>query len=285
MHYLGIDAGASATKWALINEEAKVAAGVLDAMDGHLYRPASLSRMQSVLSEISGQIGDQRVSSVYIGITGVTHDGTIEKEINSVFDCPSTVVSDIELAYHANFPTGEGILLYAGTGSVAFAIDENSEKQQVGGWGYLLGDEGAGYWIGKEGIRNAMMAIEAQQSVRPGSLADKILQGMSAKDWHGVKGFVYSKDRSAIAALSKIVNSCAEQGDEEAISILQKAAGQLADLVFRMDKKMTRKSLPVVFTGGISSSNHLCLELEKFLRMRLNTSSVDIALRAAELAR
>jgi len=285
MHYLGIDAGASATKWALINEKGIVASGVGEAMDGHLYREASVARMQKVLGEISIEIKGLKVDSVFMGITGVTHDGSIEKEIHSVFKSKSTVVSDIELAYRANFADGDGILLYAGTGSVVYAIDENASVHQIGGWGYLLGDEGAGYWIGKEAIRCALYQIESKKVIQEASLAALILEEISAHDWNTVKGFVYSQDRSAIAALSKIVDIAALSGDVDAIKILNKAAGHLADLVDRIDKQLMRKSLPIKFTGGISASKSLYSELEKFLRMRVSISTADIALRAAELAR
>jgi glucosamine kinase len=285
MHYLGIDAGASATKWALINENGPVASGVREAMDGHLYREASVQRMRKVLNEIADEIKGHAVTSVFMGITGVTHDGSIEKEITSVFGCQSKVVSDIELAYRANFADGDGILLYAGTGSVAYAIDENASVHQIGGWGYLLGDEGAGYWIGKEAIREALFHIESKKQIAASSLTGQILKEINASDWNTVKGFVYSQDRSAIAALSKIVDGAALTGDTSAIKILNKAAGHLADLVNRTDHQLFRKALPVKFTGGISGSKSLYLELEKFLRMRVSISTADIALRAAELAR
>lgn len=285
MYYLGIDAGASATKWALINENGPVASGVREAMDGHLYRETSVERMRKVLREIADEIKGHAMASVFMGITGVTHDGSIEKEINSVFACSSTVVSDIELAYRANFADGDGILLYAGTGSVAYAIDEKGAVHQIGGWGYLLGDEGAGYWIGKEAIRFSLFQIETSEEIAIGSLAKLILDEIKAHDWTTVKGFVYSQDRSAIAALSKVVDSAALAGDGDAINILNKAAGHLAELISRTDHQLSRKSLPVKFTGGISSSKSLYRELEKFLRMRVSISTVDIALRAAELAR
>jgi N-acetylglucosamine kinase-like BadF-type ATPase len=285
MNFLGIDAGASATKWVLINDSGTVASGRRDAMDGHIYREASLERMRRVLSEISEEIKDSKVSAVYMGITGVTNDGSIEREIETSFRCPSRVVSDIELAYRANFEVGEGILLYAGTGSVAYAIDEKSEAHKIGGWGYLLGDEGAGYWIGKEAIRLSLFELEKKGKINEGSLSDQILKEIQASDWDGVKTFVYSKDRAEIAALSKIVDRAAEAGDLEAISILTKAASHLGDLVNRTDGVLVRKSLPVKFTGGISGSKILYAELEKYLRMRVSISTVDIALRAAELAR
>jgi N-acetylglucosamine kinase-like BadF-type ATPase len=285
MHYLGIDAGASATKWVLINQNGPLASGVLEAMDGHLYRESSVERMRKVLKEISTEINGVQIDAVYMGITGVTHDGSIEKEINSAYGCNSTVVSDIELAYRANFADGDGILLYAGTGSVAYAIDENAAVHQIGGWGYLLGDEGAGYWIGKEAIRVALFHIESKKQIEVSSLSGEILEKINAHDWSTVKSFVYSQDRSAIAALSKVVDAAASAGDNDAINILHKAAGHLADLVNRTDQQLARKALPVKFTGGISGSKSLYGELEKFLRMRVSISTADIALRAAELAR
>jgi len=285
MNFLGIDAGASATKWVLINDSGTIASGRCDAMDGHLYRQASQERMRRVLGEISEEIIDYKVSAVYMGITGVTQDGSIEREIETSFKCASKVVSDIELAYRANFQNGEGILLYAGTGSVAYAINENSEVHKIGGWGYLLGDEGAGYWIGKEAIRHSLFELESINKIDQGSLSDRILKEIHADDWSGIKAFVYSKDRAEIAALSKIVDQAAEVGDPRAISILEKAAGHLADLVNRTDSVLLRKALPVKFTGGISGSKILYQELEKYLRMRVSISTVDIALRAAELAR
>lgn len=285
MHYLGIDAGASATKWALINENGLILSGQQEAMDGHLYRESSLARMQKVLREIKAQIKELRVESVYMGITGVTHDGSIQNQIKLVFDCDSQIVSDIELAYRANFSEGNGILLYAGTGSVSFAIDEEGQTHQIGGWGYLLGDEGAGYWIGRESIRHALSVIESNAGRTPDSLATLVLKAMNASDWNSVKSFVYSQERAKIAALSAIVNMAAAKNDADAILILTKAAAHLAELVNRMDKQLVRKALPVTFTGGISNSQILYRELERYLRMRVTISSVDIALRAAELAR
>lgn len=63
------------------------------------------------------------------------------------------------------------------------------------------------------------------------------------------------------------------------------AAGHLAELVSRIDKVLIQKSLSVKFTGGISASTQLYVLLEKYLRQRVSISSVDIAVRAAELAR
>ena len=285
MHFLGIDAGATATQWALIDEAGLVISGSAAAMDGHIYRPSSKERMEQVLNEISTEVRNYKLTSAYMGITGVTSDGSIETLAESILGVSIKVVSDIELAYRANFSEGEGILLYAGTGSVAFAIDNLSNPHQIGGWGYLLGDEGAGYWIGREAIRHAMFDIETKTEFKPKSLTSEILDVIGGKDWSSVKSFVYSQERSVIASLSKLVNTSAEAGDVDAIRIIRKAAGHLAYLVSRMDESLTGGSLPVKFTGGISRSAILYQELNQVLPKRISLSTIDIAHRAAELAR
>ena len=285
MHFLGIDAGATATQWALIDEAGLVASGSTAAMDGHIYRPSSKERMEQVLNEILTEVKNYKLTSAYMGITGVTSDGSIETLAESILGVSIKVVSDIELAYRANFSEGEGILLYAGTGSVAFAIDNLSNPHQIGGWGYLLGDEGAGYWIGREAIRHAMFDIETKAEFKPKSLTSEILDVIGGKDWSSVKSFVYSQERSVIASLSKLVNTSAEAGDVDAIRIIRKAAGHLAYLVRRMDESLAGGSLPVKFTGGISRSAILYQELNQVLLKRISLSTIDIAHRAAELAR
>ena len=149
----------------------------------------------------------------------------------------------------------------------------------------MIGDEGGGYWIGREAIRNVLFGIESKASIGNGSLASLIMKEIKASDWNSVKAFVYSQERSAIAALSRIVNMAAESGVKNAFDILRKAAGNLAELVHRTDNNLIEKSLPVKFTGGISSSTLLYRELERVLPMRVAVSTVDIAQRAAELAR
>jgi N-acetylglucosamine kinase-like BadF-type ATPase len=284
MHFLGIDAGASATQWALIGQEGLVASGTAAAMDGHIYRPSSSERMQQVLNEISTQVKQYKLAGAYMGITGVTSDGSIETLAEGILGVSIKVVSDIELAYRANFAEGEGILLYAGTGSVAFAIDNLSNSHQIGGWGYLLGDEGAGYWIGREAIRHAMFEIEAKADFDSKSLSSEVLNVIGGKDWNSVKSFVYSQERSVIASLSKLVDTAANEGDIDALNIIRKAADHLAYLVKRIDDSLTEASLPVKFTGGISRSTILYQELEQILPKRISISTIDIAQRAAQLA-
>ena len=67
MSYLGIDAGATATKWALYDGSQIVDSGKCAAMDGHIFRPESKARANEVLAEISKAVNGAEISGVFAG--------------------------------------------------------------------------------------------------------------------------------------------------------------------------------------------------------------------------
>ncbi len=288
---MGIDAGASATKWALLDSSGVFREGTSLPMDGHINNSESKIRMLEVLDGITSAAYPERISAVYAGITGIAETGEGTAEISRIFmsffgDVPIHLVSDIELGYHANFALGEGIFLYAGTGSIAIHISEEGETSRAGGWGYLLGDEGAGYWIGREAIRKTLLSLESNSPIYAGSFEDQVLRFIHCRDWEDIKAFVYSHDRSKIAEIARLVIELAEKNDEHAIQILQEGAGALANLVWRLEATLGKEKLPVVFAGGLSAEeNPLSRELVRQLARPVRISHVRAANRAAELAR
>ena len=287
MRYLGIDAGASATKWVLVDGAKVLLTGVAGPIDGHIQRAESLDRMRSTLAEINSASGGD-IQRVLIGITGIAEkdqerNHTIEV-IQKIFtEATVELEGDIHLAYRVHFKSGRGVLLYAGTGAVA-CTEIAGELRRVGGWGYLLGDEGAGYWIGREAIRSLMLYVD--RGVRPpaGSMASEIAAAIGGDDWGIVKNFVYGKNRSEIASLARIVFQYKEQ--ESAINILTQAADHLADLVGRVDEITNDSSLEVLFTGGTSQGDGpLKNRLVQRLGSRVKVSDKNIAEGAAILAR
>ena len=284
MAFLGIDAGASATKWALLEGDVVIASGRQPAMDAHLYRDESVARLREVVRGISDATAKFKIEKILMGITGFSPATDFQKYFSEEFAAPITVISDIELAYRANFGDKEGVLIYAGTGAVAFTIGKNGETLRIGGWGYLLGDEGAGYWMGREAIRAAMLFIDAEVKPEPKTLESQILVAMGANDWTSVKSFVYGKDRAEIASLSRVVADCAEGGDVNAIAITKQAAHHLADLVHRTEEITGREKLSVKFAGGVSQIVPVVRELTSILGDRCTVATSDIALEAARLA-
>lgn len=284
MAFLGIDAGASATKWTVLDGETVIASGRQRAMDAHLYREESLSRLREVMREISEATAKFSIDGILMGITGFSPDSDFQRYFSEEFAAPITVISDIELAYRANFVDAEGVLIYAGTGSVAFTRGRDGRTLRIGGWGYLLGDEGAGYWIGREGVRAAMYFIDGEVLPEAKTLEAQILAAINATDWAGVKSFVYGKDRNEMAALSRIVAESAESGDLTAKAIIKEAARHLADLVNRTEEITGRENLTVKFAGGVSQISAVTKELQSLLGNRCTIATADISLEAARLA-
>lgn len=288
---LGIDAGASATKWALLDSSGVFREGTSLPMDGHINNSESKIRMLEVLNGISIAAYPESVSAIYAGITGIAETGDGAAEISKIFvnvfgEVPIHLVSDIELGYHANLALGEGIFLYAGTGSIAIHINKEGETFRAGGWGYLLGDEGAGYWIGREAIRTTLLSLESNAPIHPDSFEDQVLRFIHCRDWKDIKSFVYSPDRSKIAKIARLVIELTEKNDKLAMRILQEGASALANLVWRLEATLGEEKLPVVFAGGLSTGeNPLSRELVRQLARPVRISHVRAANRAAELAR
>lgn len=284
MAFLGIDAGASATKWTLFDGQSVLASGHELAMDAHLYREESVARLRAVIHSISDATAKFKIEKIFMGITGYSEESDFNKYFGEEFAASVSVISDIELAYRANFGKSEGVLIYAGTGSVAFTLGRDGKPFRIGGWGYLLGDEGAGYWIGREAIRAAMLFIDGQVQPEAKSLESMVLAAIKANDWSGVKAFVYGNDRGEIAALSKVVAESAASGDPTALAIIKESARCLSELVYRTEETTGRENLEVKFAGGVSGIGLVADELKALLGPRCSIATADIALEAAKIA-
>ena len=286
MAFLGIDAGASATKWSVTDGDRTIAQGRTLPMDGHIYKDTSLSRIREVLTEIAEKT--EGIKSVYAGITGLSlaeKDYAITKSLFAEYfpSAKFTGVSDMELAYRAHLEPGEGILIYAGTGSIAVHITKSGELKRMGGWGYLLGDEGAGYWIGREAIRSCLYALEMGEPLS--HFHETIFAELEAKDWVGIRNFVYSEHRSAIASLSRFVSDEANSGENAAKTILDGSAHELNSLRNRMQHLLGSYSHTIVLAGGVlTDGSYAANALMKLIGTQAVIGNADIAAKAALLA-
>jgi glucosamine kinase len=140
---------------------------------------------------------------------------------------------DEEIALDAAFEGRWGVLVLAGTGSNAMGRNLSGRTFSAGGWGPVLADEGSGHWIGLEALR---AALRARDEGRATCLLDAI-----GGAW-GVAGLreVVERGNSAppppFAELTPIIVRCAEEGDEVAAKVLERAGeelARLADLVLR----------------------------------------------------
>ncbi len=156
------------------------------------------------------------------------------------------VVNDARLVLAAA-DVGDGIACVSGTGSIAVGLVGGGEER-AGGWGYLLGDEGSGYWVVREAVRELAGRQDARASL--GALGEAVLGAAGCPDvtslvqrWH---------DRPAPgtwAAMAPLVLDCAEPFGA---AVARRAADALAALVGLVHARLGRPaSLPVVLSGGV----------------------------------
>jgi N-acetylglucosamine kinase-like BadF-type ATPase len=138
----------------------------------------------------------------------------------------AVILNDVDLAWRGAFPDGDGVLILAGTGSMAMA-----RGVRVGGWGDLFGDEGSAFWIGQRALGEMARVIDGRSGARGfaealGARLGCGLAGFAPLDW----AMGQAHPRSAVAGVAREVDEMAEAGDTVARAVLGAAAVELVTL-------------------------------------------------------
>jgi N-acetylglucosamine kinase-like BadF-type ATPase len=184
------------------------------------------------------------------------------------------IVSDVLPVLAAGTPDCCGVALISGTGSVAFGRAADGRTNLRGGWGFLLGDEGSGYAIGRAALQHALYALEDGRKHSP--LADKVLAGLGVDRVLELTRAIYSSPhpRVAIGAIAPYVTTLAEKNDVDAQCIIDTAADQLAKLAARTVQSIEPIASPVALAaaGGILLSSK---RLQEQLQIALRRSGLE----------
>lgn len=144
---------------------------------------------------------------------------------------PVTLGHDGRLVLAAGTPAGWGIAVLCGTGALAYGEDREGHATRADGWGYLLGDAGSGYALGRAALRAVACADDGRGPAT--ALTEAILAHWSLSDPQELVSRVYQPpiSRTEIAALAKIVGGTAATGDPVARRLLEDAGRDLATSV------------------------------------------------------
>jgi len=189
------------------------------------------------------------------------------------------MLHDARIAHAAAFHTGEGILIIAGTGSVAFGVNELGEECRIGGWGYLFGDEGSAFWIGRRLIERAM---HDRDSGLPSPVTPPVLSYFGVRTLSEISdGFYAGKiDRSAVAALARSAFELAEHGVDDARFIIEQAADGIAALgascarKLHANKRVIGRPVPVALSGGLLQNERFTARIRARLTDRLPEATI-----------
>ena len=196
-----------------------------------------------------------------IGAAGV-NNLRMAQMVEKVFSgtgIPYRLLGDQEIAHTGALDGREGIILIAGTGSVCFGKNSAGKSAMAGGWGHLLGDEGSGYGLGLDAL--AAVARQIDGYGRPTVLTDMIAEEFGLDSPEKIVSYVYSKDKSAVAGISHLLDRACIENDRVAVEIIRHNAEGLADIVQAVSKRLEMPSCNVALLGGLLE-HPTCLKAE-----------------------
>jgi len=175
--------------------------------------------------------------AAWVGLAG------LDRAPDHLTNDAALILSDLEGA--------RGVALIAGTGSIAFGRDARGATARSGGWGYVLGDEGSGYALGRVGLIAAVRAADGRGPAT--SLLDRVMEAWRLGRPQDMIGRVYPhEDISMVARVAPLVLAAARDGDTVAGEIVARAADELALMAVTVGDKLHYPDvLPLALAGGL----------------------------------
>jgi N-acetylglucosamine kinase-like BadF-type ATPase len=274
-YFIGVDGGGSNLRVAVVSQDLTICG---QSQTRASVNPNVVERetaAHSIQIAVRAALADARLPIEQISAVGVGIAGALSGDLPAWLQHTITAVvpqarvvpgADAEIALVGAHGERRGVLLIAGTGSVAYGINADGETAIAGGWGYLLGDEGSGYWLGLQALRAAVRAADGRGHTT--SLSDALLNNLGLPDRSHLIEWAYRGEARTreIAAFAPTVLQHAEAGDHVARRLIEQAVSELALCVRAVLHRLHQETLPIAFAGGLLEtpnilSNMLCEQL------------------------
>jgi len=271
-YFLGVDGGATSTACAISDADGRILGVGHGGPSNHILAPGGEARAREAvdasLGAAAAAAGLDRVEFVaaHFGMTGINRDTEQSRVFAHVVSGLFTahivqVDNDAAAALAGALACRPGVIVIAGTGSVAFGRDPSGREARTGGWGYLFGDEGSGFAVGLAGVRAALRARDG--TGRPTVLETQI-PARVGRNLGEIPLLYYEgrAQRADIGALAPVVTEAAAAGDAVAASIVEEAAQGLAAAAAAV---MTRLAwpdgtVPLAPVGGVFKAGRVMLD-------------------------
>jgi N-acetylglucosamine kinase-like BadF-type ATPase len=254
---LGIDAGGTKTRAILADERGRVLAIARDG-GANLKTQGELEVEKVLHRVIEACQAEARVrpDAVALGMAGADRpeDHAVLSAILRRIGFPSRVLitNDARIAFVAGSPQGIGLALVCGTGSIAWGRNREGRIARAGGWGWHLGDEGSGFWIGERAIREVLRSEDGRG--QPTALGPALLEHFRISRPEEIVHRAYGGDypRHDVAMFSLRVGQAAVAGDAAATAIALAAAEELVLAARTVVERLSLEQAPydVVLSGG-----------------------------------
>lgn len=293
-YLLGLDVGGTSTRAMVAGlDGSRISTGSAEGANPNSHPPAEAAARvgQAIRSALAG-IDPADVRAGVLGIAGYTR--FTEPPIREAFteswratglSCALVAVPDGVAAFAAGTAEPDGTVLVAGTGSAGLRIEARQLARRVGGHGWLLGDQGSAYWLGREAVQAALAALDERQASElpdtptildaastagrtdwpggpDGSTAagfpDTVLDAAIGAAWRDVDSrqalqllitAVHAEPPVRLAQFAPLVTAAAARGSVLAQNLVRRAVQHLAALVTATREAGERT--PIVLTGGL----------------------------------
>lgn len=261
-YYLGIDGGGSKTT-CVVGDEASLLATVI-AGPSNITRVGEVRARESLNDAIrqacaDAKIDPRQLKRACIGVAGAGHEeiaGVLRRIMAELIPSELEVVGDMQIALQAALGAGPGIIVIAGTGSIAYGRDAQGRTARAGGWGFAISDEGSAHWIGRTALAALLRAADQtfdDDSARRHSPLFREMKAIWTLDSLEQLARTANANQD-FAALFPAVLAAANAGDAVAQGVLVQAGrelAQLADMVVRRLFSERDTAVPMAMAGGV----------------------------------
>jgi N-acetylglucosamine kinase-like BadF-type ATPase len=251
---LGADCGGTASRAVLANAAGRVLGrGRAGAGNPVARDPAgAAAALAQAIREALGDCDPGLVTAAVAGLAGAAL--LADPRVAAVYQehwtaiglrCPLRTVTDAAVAFAAGTAEPSGTVLIAGTGAVAAQIVDWTPVRAADGLGWLLGDEGSGFWLGRQAARHTARSLQRGEALSP--LAAEVLSRIGGSGAEGFVTRVYQVTRTELGALATAVTASAAEGDPVAAALLSESADRLAATLISLAPPQG----PIVLAGGL----------------------------------
>ncbi len=286
---IGIDGGGSKTH-AIASDEHGTTIGEFTG-PASAVRPGEAEASAEVIAAVvrdllaSIELSEVTPHVLYVGVAGVGRESerqALEHALEQRALAAETVVrTDFGIALDDAFGDGPGVLLIAGTGSVAFGRSPTGATGRCGGWGSVCGDEGSGAWIGRKALSVATSASDGREPST--ALTGAILTAAELDQATDLIAWAAAASPSVLSSLAPVVLSVADSGDLRANALVTLAVEELILHVRALARELfgdDRAAIPLALSGGLFRRGSM---LRKRFEHRLKSAVPGAQIRAAEV--
>lgn len=270
---LGGDLGGTSTRIVIADHEGNVVGRGAAAGGNPTSHPASAAANfgQALHAALAG-LDPAAVKAAVIGAAGGS--ALARPDVRAQFDAAwdgagltgePEFIGDLEVAFASGTPEPDGLVLIAGTGSAAGLVRDHQLVRTADGHGWLLGDDGSGFWLGREAVRSVLRKLDLGepigvlgQAVVQAVLPDRDEDAIAQREGYDVLRddlirAVNGRPPVMLAELARTVVWAFEQNDETAHALVKRAADLLTETVGRL--RTTKDKGPMVLAGSVAGES------------------------------